>query len=81
MHALRITTYVLTSLASLVFLAMVVYGYLAVQDLRNSLQSNPLFGGASSFSAPGAGDTGLDVGDNYANLCSANPGAPECVGG
>jgi hypothetical protein len=33
---LRIVAYVLTSLASLLFIALVVYGYLLVQDAVNS---------------------------------------------
>lgn len=53
MVALRVTAYVLTSLASLLFIVLVVYGYAQLQQARAALE-NALGGLQSppSFSAP-----------------------------
>ena len=51
MTALRVVTYVLTSLASLLFIAVVVYGYVQVQQLRSSLED--AFGGLQPPSVSG----------------------------
>jgi hypothetical protein len=43
MVALRVVAYVLTSLASLLFIVLVIYGYVQLQQLRSSLED--AFGG------------------------------------
>jgi hypothetical protein len=44
--ALRVVTYVLTSLASLLFIALVVYGYVQLQQLRTAFED--AFGGLAT---------------------------------
>ena len=74
MNGLRITAYILTSLASLVFLVLVVYGYVKVSQLQNALSTNPLFGGASSSSAPYSPYEGSPT------ICEIDPTNPTCGG-
>ena len=53
MRALRVTTYLLVSLASLLFIAIVVYGVIEAVQLRDSLAGTP-FGGLVGSSQPEA---------------------------
>lgn len=74
MTALRIIAYVLTSLASLLFIALVVYGAIKVNQLQDALQNSP-FGtlGSSSNSSPNLGTRPA--------ICATDPTNPVCYGG
>lgn len=68
--ALRVITYLLVSLASLVFLAAVVYGGIRYLALRDAF-SLPSFGTSIGSSAPDAGSA----------VCELDPTNPACRGG
>ena len=79
MNALRATAYVLTSLASLVFIVLVIYGYVQLSAFAERLQS--VFPGAGTSSsappfsepAPPTDATGDEM------YCSYNPDDPMCT--
>ncbi|MBW0105144.1 hypothetical protein [Pseudonocardia sp. KRD291] len=69
MTALRVVTYVLVSLASLVFLAFVVYGGVKYMQLRDAFSTSP-FGSLTSSSSS---DTGVPA------ICVTDPANPACA--
>ncbi len=73
MTALRVITYLLASLASLVFLALVVYLGIKAVQLRDTLSSSPFGSLTGSSSSPDAGDR--------PTICTIEPTAPFCAGG
>ncbi|RZT88737.1 hypothetical protein EV383_5682 [Pseudonocardia sediminis] len=68
MTALRVVTYVLVSLASLVFLAFVVYGGIRYVQLRDTLSTSPF--GSLSSSSPGSGTPAICVTDPTSEACA-----------
>lgn len=60
MTALRVTAYVLTSLASLLFIAVVIYGYVQIGRAQAALEQ--LGTGVPSFGAPATPGTVLPPG-------------------
>lgn len=50
MAVLRVTTYVLTSIASLLFILLVIYGAVKVNQLQDAFSSSPFGGGYTSSS-------------------------------
>lgn len=77
MNVLRAITYLLTSLASLLFIFVVIYGAVQINSFANRLQN--VFPGASTSSpsfttepGPPADATGDEV------YCFYNPGDPMC---
>jgi hypothetical protein len=76
MTALRVTTYVLTSLASIVFLAMVVYGAVQLNRLQNAFQGVTGGFGAASPAAPFDASPGIPPDEGYVDpLEDADEGA------
>ncbi|MDN5914459.1 MAG: hypothetical protein L0I76_05020 [Pseudonocardia sp.] len=73
MTALRVITYVLVSLASLVFLAFVVYGGIKYMQLRDAFSTSPFGSLTGSSASPNAGTRPA--------ICDTDPAAPVCVGG
>ncbi len=51
MTVLRVTTYVLTSIASLMFIILVIYGVVKVNQLGDALSTSPFGSGYSSSSS------------------------------
>ncbi|MET0190871.1 MAG: hypothetical protein ABW212_17855 [Pseudonocardia sediminis] len=68
MTALRVVTYVLVSLASLVFLALVVYGGITYVQLRDTLSNSPF--GSLSSSSSGPGTPAICVTDPTSEACA-----------
>lgn len=79
---LRVIAYVTTSLASIVFLALVIYAGLIYYQLRQGLEE--LFDGNPAVSEPYVPATPeeLDQGNpsGYTQFCFANPDDPICAG-
>lgn len=73
MTALRIITYVLGSLASLAFLAIVVYAGIKVVQLRDTLSTSPLGSLTGSSASPDAGAGPA--------ICDVDPANAACYGG
>ena len=76
MTVLRVTTYVLTSIASLLFILLVIYGAVKVNQLSNALSSSPLGSGFSSSSY----ETSPNAGTRPA-ICDTDPTNAVCYGG
>jgi hypothetical protein len=72
---LRVVTYVLTSIASLLFILLVIYGAVKVTQLQNALSSSPFGSGlsSSSYESPNAGTRPA--------ICDTDPANAACYGG
>jgi hypothetical protein len=76
MTVLRATTYVLTSIASLLFILLVIYGAVKVNQLSNALSSSPFGSGFSNSSY----ETSPNAGTRPA-ICDTDPTNAVCYGG
>ena len=76
MTVLRAITYVLTSIASLLFILLVIYGAVKVNQLSNALSSSPFGSGFSSSSY----ETSPNAGTRPA-ICDTDPTNSVCYGG
>lgn len=76
MTVLRTTTYVLTSIAALLFILLVIYGAVKVNQLQNALSSSPFGSGLSSSSYEGSPNAGTRPA-----ICDTDPANPVCYGG
>ncbi len=74
---LRVVTYVLTSIASLLFIILVVYGVVKVNQFRDALSTSPFGAGYSSSSSY---ETSPNAGTRPA-ICDTDPTNPVCYGG
>lgn len=73
MTALRIITYALTSLASLLFIALVVYGAIKLNQLQDAFANSPFGNLSTSSSSPDAGTRPA--------ICDTEPTNAICYGG
>ncbi len=74
MNVLRVITYVLTSLASALFIVVVIYSYVQINNAINDLQG--LFPSAPSFPGDPAGPPAGSSGEEQ--YCFFNPDDPTC---
>jgi hypothetical protein len=82
MTALRATAYVLTSLASLVFLTLVIYAAIQLASLANALEGLPGFGSAEPVPAPVPADGYIGymlTPEELSAYCPEVPDDPACA--